>query len=238
MKKSLAVLAIAAFTTVSYAQTNTVSSANIVGYVTVELPPGGKAVLLGVNFSVNGKNPTLMSLLGTKNLRAATNPSDADRVFVWNTAKGAYQGYFLNSADQRFHPVSNGMPSEPVNPVVPVGSGFLIMTPEHSTETIRIFLSGDVSPGMPGEIDPQAHYQLVANPFPVDATLDALTRRLDPQPGDQIAYMDGGSYRHFTLQAAGNWVPRDADGAAPQTVRVGESVWFIRQSTSVAIPAE
>ena len=61
----------------------TVASSSIMGYTKVNLPPA-QYILVGVNFSKNGADPTLKDIIGTNQLRAASNYAQADRVILWN----------------------------------------------------------------------------------------------------------------------------------------------------------
>lgn len=230
MKKMVAFFIVAAAATALYAQ-NTVSSANIVGYVRHELPPGGK-ILIGVNFTADGKSPTLKQLLGTKQLRAAASPSEADQVLIWNPETSGYKAYALHSKDREFRPCDTWLISPPVNPVVPAGSGFWVVSASGSTATNCIFISGDVTDGPPADFDLQADYHLVANPFPAEATIAALTAHFDPQPGDRTAVWSRGFYTNYRFSGDGKWISEAAAGT-DCIIKPGEAFWFIRKRSSI-----
>ena len=232
MKRMVAILITgSAIASASYAA-NTASSANIVGYVRHELPPNGK-ILVGVNFTANGRSPTLKELLGNQ-LRAAANPSEADRVMIWDPKISSYQIYARNSKTGEFYPCTSEqwLGSIPANPLVPAGTGFWVVSAAGSSATNTIYISGDVTDGPPVDFDLQSHSQMVTNSFPTEASISVLTERFHPQTGDMAAVWSGSFYTNYRLSENGNWTACAAkSGSTVETVPVipaGKAFWFIR----------
>lgn len=243
MKKMVTLLiAGAAVASASFAQTNTVSSANIVGYVQRQLLPG-KYTLIGVNFTANGGNPTLKDIIGTNQLKAAANYADADRVVVWNPQSSTYQAYAQYNGDKEFYPCNTAAQWETgsaTNPVVPLGSGFWIISGSATTNTV--YLSGDVVTAPSATFTLNSGYQLVAWPFSADQaiatmTTTNLTKAANYADADRIVVWEGDHYQQYGLYTDGNWYPCNTaaewEAALNETARVvslGEGFWFISRS--------
>lgn len=242
MKKMVAILiAGVAVTAVSYAATNTVSSANIVGYVQRTLPPNSSYILVGVNFTVNGTNPTLKDILGTNQLRNAANYFNADRVVVFNPQSSTYQSYAMYT-DKEFYPCNtmdqwnNGSAT---NPVVPLGSGFWIISAGGSSTTNTLYLSGDVMAAPSATFTLNAGYQLVAWPFSADKAISSmtttnLTKAANYFDADRIVVWEGNHYQSYGLYTDGSWYPcntmdewNNALAETPRVISLGEGFWFI-----------
>ncbi len=206
-----------------------IGSANIMGYTKHELPPAGEMILIGVNLSAAGEDPTLKGLLGTKQLRAASTPDLADRVLIWNPKKSAYENYAQHSKNKEFYRCDQWLTSPPVNPTVPRGTGFWITSASDSTNTSTILISGDVTIGPPIKHHPRSKTQLISNRFPAEATIDILIQRFKPHPGDQVAFWTGHDYDNYTLQPDGKWLDDMTSKSAPK-ISVGEAIWLIRKN--------
>ena len=228
--KTKHLLLILTISTVFFAQPNNImGSINIVGYRQCELPPAGEMILIGVNFSTAGKDPTLKGLLGTKQLRAASVPVLADRVFLWNPKKDGYDSYAQYSENKQFYRCDQWLTSAPVNPIIPRGTGFWIASASDSTTTNSIVISGDVTVGPPIKHHPRSKTQVIANPFPAETTVDILTQRFKPRPGDRVAFWMGHDYNSYTLQSDGKWLDNGKSKSAPK-VSVGEAIWLTRKN--------
>jgi hypothetical protein len=207
-------------------------SANIIGCVKMELLPG-KPLLAGAVFSAaSGKAPSLKDTVGTNQLKAAKDYMDADRVLIWNPKNGNYQAY-AQRENRQFYPCNTREEwnkSLPVNPAIPLGTGFWIMPAPGTSTAKTIFLAGNVIAGPTLPDDPKADKQLLANVFGGEMTIKKLTESLKPNPGDQVALFRGESYHHYTLQPEGNWKPDGDEKDTPRTIAPGEGFWFIRKS--------
>jgi len=223
----------------AFAQTNVVSSANVVGYVQKTLLPG-KYTLIGVNFTSGGEDPTLKDIVGTNQLKAASNPLSADRIVVFDTQVARYQSYALYDGDHEFYPCNTAEEwntADPTNPVVPVGTGFWIISASATTNTLT--MSGDVVGVQTNTVDLVSGYQLVAWPFSADqaiATIDTsnLTKNSNPLSADRIVVWEGDHYQNYGLYTDGDWYPcntatewNDALTETPRVLTLGEGFWFI-----------
>lgn len=244
MKKMLALLiAGTALTAASYAQT-TVSSANIVGYVQRTLPPNSKYILVGVNFTANGGDPTLKDVVGTNQLRAAANYFNADRVVVWDKQAARYQAYAMYT-DKEFYPCNTATQwanASATNPVVPLGSGFWIISAGGSTTTNTLYFSGDVVTEQSMPISLSAGYQLVSWPFSADQSIATMTTTNMTKDSnyfnaDRIVVWTGTAYQQYGLYTDGNWYPCNtatewvnALSETDRTISLGEGFWFIAKT--------
>ena len=246
MKKMVTILiAGAAVVSASFAQTNTVSSANIVGYVQKQLPPNSKYILVGVNFTANGGNPTLKDIVGTNQLRAAANYLFADRVVVFNPQTSTYQAYAQYDGDREFYPcntMAQWNTASATNPVVPLGSGFWIISAAGSSTTNTLYLSGDVVAAPSATFTLNTGYQLVSWPFSADQaiatmTTTNLTKNVNYLFADRIVVWEGDHYQQYGLYTDGGWYPcntmtewNDALATTDRKISLGEGFWFIGQS--------
>jgi hypothetical protein len=226
----------------AFAQT-TVSSANIVGYVQKNLIPE-QYLLVGVNFTSNGENPTLKEIVGTNQLRAASNPIFADRVVVFDTAAAKYQAYAQYDGDMEFYPcntIQEWNTASATNPVIPVGSAFWIRPASGATTTNTLYFSGDVVMDEQKDISLVDGYQLVSWPFSADqdiATISVsnLTQNVNPVFADRIVVWEGDHYQRYGLYTDGNWYPcntiqewNDAIEETTRKITLGEGFWVISQ---------
>ncbi len=226
------------------AATNTVSSANIVGYVQRTLPPNNKYILVGVNFTANGGNPTLKDIFGTNQLRAAANYIQADRVVLWDKQAARYQMYAMYT-DKEFYPCNTAAQwntASATNPVVPLGSGFWIISAGGSTTTNTLYLSGDVVIEQSLPLSLSAGYQLVSWPFSADQSIATmtttnLTKAANYILADRIVVWTGTAYQQYGLYTDGNWYPcntatewNDALTETDRKISLGEGFWFIAKT--------
>jgi hypothetical protein len=234
----IALLTVAA-ACMAQAETNVVSSANVVGYVQRTLLPG-KYTLIGVNFTASGGDPTLKEVVGTNQLKAAANYIDADRVVVWNPQTTSYQAYAQYIGDHEFYPCNTVYEwdnSAPTNPVISVGAGFWIISGSSTTNVL--YLSGDVIATPSNTVDLVNGYQLVSWPFSADQAIGTisttnLTKAANYIDADRIVVWEGDHYQQYGLYTDGEWYPcntvQEWDAALTETPRVialGEGFWFI-----------
>jgi hypothetical protein len=246
MKKAVLILIVGViFALASYAA-DTVSSANIVGYVKIDLIPG-QYTLAGVNFTANGENPTLIDILGTNQLTASENYLFADRVSVWNNQTQTYQ-YYAMYTDHQFYPCNTRSEwdnaATPTNPVLPVGTGFWITPASGATITNEVYLSGDIVTVETNAVPLAEGYQMISYPFSSDQSIAMLntanlTSNANYLFADRIAVWEGNHYQFYGLYTDGNWYPcnnkAEWDNSIEETDRIisiGEGFWFIAQSAT------
>jgi len=223
------------------ADSNVVSSANVVGYVQTDIVPG-QYLLAGVNFTASGEEPTLKEVVGTNQLREASNYLEADRVVVFDADAAVYQAYAMYDGDHEFYPcntLDEWNTGSATNPVLPVGSGFWILPASGSTTTNSIYLDGDAVLDASKDIALLNGYQLIAYPFSSDqaiATLNTsnLTAHANYLEADRIVTFSTGQYQAYGLYTDANWYPcntldewNNAIAETDYVIAVGEGFWFI-----------
>ncbi|MCU0857798.1 MAG: hypothetical protein MUC65_05270 [Pontiellaceae bacterium] len=211
MKKVLLAAVIASMVGgAAFAQTNVVTSANVVGYSKVSLEAGGKYTMSTCNFETGATN-TLLSIFGTNQLTQSDSYGDCDRIFVWNAGTQTYQAwaqwtdgvfYKANDLDEWNQAISG-------NPAIPVGQGFFIASGSVSN---TVYFSGDVVAVSTQSVSVVAGYQILANPFTCDIALQATTfadcgAASDDSYGncDRIYVWNGSAYQAYALWTDGNW---------------------------------
>jgi hypothetical protein len=229
------------------AETNVVSSANVVGYVQKDLIPG-QYMLAGVNFTANGEAPTLKEVVGTNQLTRSANYALADRVIIWKTNSSTYQAY-ATYTDGEFYPCNtadqwnNAVGSE--NPVVPVGTGFWIVPASGATTTNTLTFSGDVVAVETNTLNLKAGYQLISYPFSCDQAIkdmntNNLTANVNYALADRIGVWEGDHYQYYGLYTDGSWYPcntadewNNAIAETDRVISIGEGFWFIAQNNKL-----
>lgn len=230
--------------------TNTVSSANIVGYVKRDIPPG-QYTLLGVNFG-NGAQ-TLVDVLGTNQLRSSADFATADRVMLFDKVSATYKRYALKSPQNLFYPCNTVMEwytGTATNPVIPAGTGMWIIPASGVSTTNTIYMSGDVVTAPTSVVSIVEGYQLVSYPFSSDMTLGSistsnLTKSADFATADRIIVWENNTYKRYGLKNDGKWYPCNTVAewytAPAETNRVlglGEGFWLISQGAkSYVVPS-
>jgi hypothetical protein len=240
MKKlSIAFIVALVLAGISFADSNTVASANVLGYTKRVLLPG-KYTLIGINFDANNGNPTLKDVLGTNQLKAAANYLDADRVVLWNKQTSSYQAYAQYDGDREFYPCNNATEwntSSSTNPTIPMSTGFWIISGSSTTNTL--LLSGSVVTNASKQINIANGYQLIAWPFSSGQavstmTVTNLTKAANYLDADRIAVWDGDHYQQYGLFTDGDWYPcntatewNNAIAETDRVISLGEGFWFI-----------
>jgi hypothetical protein len=244
-KVSLAIALTAGLSWFVVANADSVESQNIVGMVTRELPPDSAYIRVGVNLkAVGNTNPTLKDIVGTNQLRAASNPLQADRVMLWNAQDTQYQAYALYEGDHEFYPCNTADEwenSSATNPIVSVGQGFWIVSGSGSSETNTLRISGEVVLDEFTDIEVKKGYQIMAWPFSSDQGIadietTELNSNVNPLFADRIVVWEGGSYQNYGLYTDGKWYPCNTaeewenGPEADRVISLGEGFWFISQS--------
>ena len=176
MKKTLIIATAALISASAFAQS--VSSANIVGYVKVDKPGGGDLSIVGVSFTT--ENQTLSSLLPNENFSGSyTSFTMADQISVWSASNQTYTTYafFSYLPDYPAYASYDGWQelakfgtAEYADPVIPAGSAFWLRGSQ-ATDT-NVTMAGDVpTEETSAPIDITTGLQHLANPFSSDITL-------------------------------------------------------------------
>ncbi len=250
MKKILSATLIAGlFSGAAFAQT-TVSSANIVGYVKRDIPPG-QYTLLGVNFG--NETQTLIDVFGTNQLRSSADFATADRVMLFDKISAVYKRYALKSPQNLYYPCNTVMEwytGAATNPAIPAGTGMWIIPASGASTTNTIYMSGDVVTAPTSVVSIVEGYQLVSYPFSSDMTLGSistsnLTKSADFATADRIIVWENNTYKRFGLKNDGKWYPCNtvmewytAPAETNRVLSLGEGFWLISQGTkSYVVPS-
>jgi hypothetical protein len=213
MKKTLAICtAAAAFAAISFAQedSNTVSSANIVGYSQVALEPGGKYTLASCNFQT-GETNTLLSIFGTNQLTQSDSLLNCDRVFLYDSVSQTYQAW-AQWTDGVFYKANNLTEWNAEisgDPEVPVGTGFFISSGNVSN---TLYLSGDVVMVETQNVEIAEGYQILGYGFSSDINLQETAFSESGAAADnnmlncdRVHAWEGDRYQAYALWTNGVW---------------------------------
>lgn len=241
MKKILlaAVITAAIGTTVS-AQTNVVSSANIVGYNQINLEPGGKFKLIACNFETGDTN-TLLSVFGTNQLAQSDFLAGCDIISIWDSSNYVYQRW-AQWTDGNFYKANTGTEWAQAlagNPEIPLGSALWIQSAGGSSTTNTITISGDVVANSTQSVVIVDSFQMVSYPYSTDIALnDSNFKNSGAASSDFLAACDkisvwtGSGYQRYALWTDGKWYKAN-DGTewaqaimATNIISMGEGVWY------------
>jgi hypothetical protein len=207
MKKTLTIAAAALISASAFAQT--VTSANIVGYVKADKPGDGKLNIVGVSFTT--ETQTLSSLMANENFKGSyTSPAEADQISIWNASNQTYStyAYFSYLPDYPAYASYDGWQelakfgtTEYANPVIPAGSGFWLRGSQSGNT--NVVMAGEVPTAQSNTIDVVTGLQHLANPFSSDITLgeckfSAKGSYTDPNAADQVSAWDPATQTYKT----------------------------------------
>ena len=230
-------------------------SANVVGCVTIMVPPSNQVVMVASSFEpIFGKGArTLLDVFGrSSGLRKSDDPRKADRVYVWDNEKAHYL-VVCQGEDGIFYEASAGL--MPTNPVVPRGCGLMIQSPSAEfggTNATKLTLSGQVptdpthATDMSAVPSASAHQMMLGNPYPVQKSLNELinttngaTAGATPATCDKVFLWDAAS-QHYTILGLKSpmnvWrdvLAWDGTDTRDYTIAPGQGFWFHAQGTNV-----
>jgi hypothetical protein len=186
----ITLLAVAA-ACMAQAETNVVSSANVVGYIQVVDPASNRYVLISAPLnSGTGTVSTLQDIFGTNQLRQSAALTRCDQVIAWDVAQQKYVS-FAQKTNGLFYSTTNFGPSaQSVNPTVTRSQALWILAPApaYAGTNKIIYISGDVpkdgaytnsivgNSGNP--------YNFIANPYPVEMDVNSLISTNDGAKGN------------------------------------------------------
>ncbi|MBM4155967.1 MAG: hypothetical protein FJ221_13225 [Lentisphaerae bacterium] len=233
----VAVAAVAVTASVALAQTN-VYSRNAVGAVRVDVPPAGQFVLAGFNFkAIGGDDATFSALFGTNQLVKNTLNTKATRIYLWDPAKGGGGGYwiFFQKPDGQFY--NRDASTIPTNPVIRIGEGFWVQSPNDATTNTSIFIMGEVvSTQQFDRVTPNGFF-MIGNPYasPLDLNGTNLTWMADGAFGhnlasqaDNVYIFNGVGYDRYFLKTDGKWYVALSPFplATNAVIPVGSGAWY------------
>jgi hypothetical protein len=189
----ITLLAVAA-ACMAQAETNVVSSANVVGYIQVVDPASNKLVLVSAPLhSGTGTVSTLLDIFGTNQLRQGSIVSRCDRVTAWDVALQQYVS-FAQKTNGLFYSTTNfGSAAPSVNPTVTRSQALWILAPApaYAGTNKIINISGDVpddgayTNSIVGNSGNPLNF--TANPYPVEMDINSLISTNDGARGNSIS---------------------------------------------------
>jgi len=210
MKKTLLIAAAALISASAFAVSNTVTSANIVGYTKVELAPGSGYKMLTCNFKTADTN-TLLSVFGTDMLTQNANYLNCDRVYLYDSGTQTYQAwaqysdgvfYKANTATEWNAGISG-------NPEIPVGTGFFL-SPGNASNTL--IFAGDVVMDATNPVEIVEGYQILGFPYSAGEAIQDTTLFTDGAAAaanylscDRIFTYADGVYQAYAIYTDGVW---------------------------------
>lgn len=198
MKKYIAAAVIAGLISgVAFADTNTVASANVLGYNRVTIP-SNQYVLVSLAFD-RGTNNTLTSLFGTL--------PNGSKAYVWDTTKQGYTTYARGVT---------GWGTSGTNRI-PIGSGVFLTLPVN-VQT-NIYLSGDVPTAQTTTLYRVNGYTMLSFPYPVAVAITNTALAKGAVNGNKIYVWNNG----YTTYARGvtGW-----GTAGSNVLKIGQAFYF------------
>ncbi|MDI6773899.1 MAG: hypothetical protein QME60_00670 [Verrucomicrobiota bacterium] len=235
----IAVVVCAAFLAV--AQTNTVTSVNVVGYVKKTLLPGGKYHQVAPAFDGMQTN-TIMGIFGTNTLRAGGSPLFCDAVLIWDAGVQSYVQVGLNSSDMQYHYLTNFVGS-PIDPVLDPGDGAWVMSVRAgagATQTNNFAMLGEAVASSNHQQVIVVGYQMLGVPFSSSMAITNLnfgasgaTASGSPALCDYVIVWDENAtqYKQYGLKTDG-WREISPVNRWTETVPTGDEIpisqgfWF------------
>jgi len=216
--------------TTTLADSNVVSSANVVGYVAVTIP--SNSFFLGsCSFEVGTTN-LFNDVFGTNQLVSGSRLSNCEIVYLWDSSNQRYDQY----AQYNGKTYSTGdWKGTPVNPEV--SGGFFIKSSSDTNHVIT--LSGDVvmNQTLPVSIAGGDSYTLISYPFSSDIAISNLnitgaTAGSRLSNADLIYTWDGDNYDQYALYTDGKWYDVNDWRGTPTTnsVNLGQGFWYKAQN--------
>ena len=246
---SVAVTVIVALSGVSFADSNTVASANVLGYTKVVDPASNKYVLIAAPFNCGtGTVSTLQDVFGTNQLRQSTLSGRCDLVIMWDVALQQYVRYGQKPTGLFY--LSTAFTGSPTNPVVTRGQAMWIQSPSaaYSPSNKLIIISGNVpndgsyTNRITGNSGKPLNF--IANPYPVEMDLNSLVNTNDGAianalsgRADQVRVWDDATqqYVYYGLKFSANtnvnnkWLLTSAFTATtPPVIKIkpGQGFWY------------
>jgi hypothetical protein len=212
MKKlSIAFIVALVFAGISFADSNTVASANVLGYTKVTDPASNKMTVVAAPFNCGtGTVMTLQDIFGTNQLRQGILPGRCDQVFVWDFSQQKYAQYVQKTNGMFYYYTNFG--GSAVSPVITKGQAMWVKAPvtTYSPTEKTVIISGNV-PVDGAYTNPiignsGAPLSFIANPYPVEMDINDLISTNDgakghflPTKADRIMLWDNASQQYLNL---------------------------------------
>ncbi|MFA5689416.1 MAG: hypothetical protein WC959_09775 [Kiritimatiellales bacterium] len=257
MKKWVILLASASIAAGIFAESNTVTSANILGYVKVDAPPAGAFDILSlVQFSKENDEINIQDAISNLNeLNASTTWENADKLYVWTGTSYKQYGLYADGTDVFWMGDDASRWTLPFVPAMPAtitlrrGNAVWYTTGNNAVPA-KILISGDVFMDSSFNTEVYAGFSLIAYPYSSDISLADLsisnaTASSTWGNADKLYAWTGTSYKQYGLYDDGTsvfWMGDDASRwtlpfvpATPATNTISLSKGFWYESVSEKI---
>ena len=214
-----------------WAQTS-VYSANVVGFVTVDIPRGGMVMLRNDFVNQSGSsNVTPSTLFGT-NLPVNT------AVYKWTTS--GVPGYQISTYKRIVGPPPTFKATTNWTPdtiTLERGGGFWLQIPTNAPNaSYSISISGEVPTDSQATVPVAEGLNMLAYMFPTEILWTNTTLAAKAKAGDAVYLWGGASYSVNTLQAKTGPPPtflKTTNWSIPtMKIPVGRSVWYMSARTN------
>ena len=228
-----------------------VSSSNIVGYNTVELP--NQYTVLGVNFNgIGGGELSLQDAVPyVAGMTKGNNIASADQIQIQNVSSGGYDTYYMSNGKNLEGKWAKGGTTTPTEVTITSGQAFWYIRKSTDT-TLSLTLAGEVGVLASADEPIDLTYKLIANPYPVDLPLNdgipyvtGMTKGNNIASADQIQIQNAtGGYDTYYMSngknAKGNtvdglegkWAVAGSTTKATASIPAGKGAWFIRKGST------
>ena len=197
---------------VAQEQTSTVYSANIVGFIKVDVPAGLSLVSSPFKTS-EGKDPTINDVFG------AGTPQGTELLIY--SAKGYATYTYYADAAAWFDEKDNE-----ANPALPLGTGFWV----RAFEPFTFYLKGDVPTAATTPVTIVSGLQLISHAYPTDRNIKDMN--ITPAQGDEIYCWSGTGYSIYTYyKDTDAWYDTD-DNPVTLTLKAGQAYWYLSRNKS------
>ena len=223
--------------TLAMAQTNEVTSVNVVGYYKMTIAPSGTYSLMALNLdAIDPTNQNIYGIFGTQ-LRASFSPSACDRILKFNTGSQTYSTYARKSSDGLYHDTAN-FSGAATNPALLSGQGFWIQSPSTATTNYDVVIMGEVVSVLTQSVNFASGYQLSGYMFSTDVGINntKLTNGVasfSPGGADQILLFNGSGYTSFALKSSDRmWhlTSNFSGSAATNIIPMGQGFWYLART--------
>lgn len=247
MKKLNLAAAACLMATLAMAQTNEVTSVNVVGYYKLTIASSGRYSMAAINLdSIDPTNQNLMGIFGTQ-LRSGALAGLGDRIYLFDPVSDVYNTFQRKTSDGLYHNTAN-FSGAATNPSLTSGQGFWLRSASSATTNYDVVVMGEVVGVMTQSMDLVPGYQLAGYPFstdvPVNSTKLGATGKTGPLlgVGDRIYIWNGSSYVTLGLWTNRMWYTSSAFGGAnpPATnvIPMGGGFWYRSASNGVSTWSE
>lgn len=239
MKKLNLAAAACLMATLAMAQTNEVTSVNVVGYYKVTIPTGGLFTLVALNLdAIDSTNQNLMGIFGTQ-LRAGAIAGLGDRVYKFSAQSGQYTTFQRKSTDGLYHNTSSAGWTNVggSNASLLSGEAFWLKGATTNMATYDVVVMGEVVSVMTQQVNLVPGFQLQGYTFSTDVPINSTklgalgTKHAVYGAGDRVYLWNGAGYTTLGLWTNGVWYTQWSGGtpltaAATNVVPMGAGFWY------------